>query len=277
MYLHFFPEWTGTLIKFLKDQLVKLQDYYYQGDQALLASSIPNMANGGTLTVPNTPNASNSSTSSSSSSSSTATASTTSAISNLETNLTSSSNVPCSSKDDMNEEQKSALKQWQYTLQLAKYMFEEGLLDRQELLLWILEVLDRMRTTPADDGILKLLLPLALQYLEEFVQSELLSRRLAYLCCKKIAHMCGNVDMSSVPQSPAAGALPLTETTNDNNAEKSEANCKDASANPQQPPAFNPLTAVFNEYLKCPHHRDILYYLSVIIQVRISIAEFLPR
>ena len=47
-----------------------------------------------------------------------------------------------------------------------------------------------MRSAPADDGVLKLLLPLALQYLDEFVQSELLARKLAYLCAKKLAQLC---------------------------------------------------------------------------------------
>jgi mediator of RNA polymerase II transcription subunit 12 len=67
---------------------------------------------------------------------------------------------------------------------------QEGLLERQEFLQWILELLDKMRSSPADDGILKLLLPLALQYLDEFVQSELLARKLAYLCAKKLAQLC---------------------------------------------------------------------------------------
>jgi hypothetical protein len=67
---------------------------------------------------------------------------------------------------------------------------QEGLLERQEFLQWILELLDKMRSSPSDDGVLKLLLPLALQYLDEFVQSELLARKLAYLCAKKLAQLC---------------------------------------------------------------------------------------
>lgn len=46
----------------------------------------------------------------------------------------------------MNEEQKIALKQWHYCSQLAKYMFEEGLLDRQEVLHWILDLLDKIKS-----------------------------------------------------------------------------------------------------------------------------------
>lgn len=148
-----------------------------------------------------------------------------------------------------------ALKQWHYCMQLAKYMFEEGLLDRQELLQWILELLDKIRSSPSEDGILKLLLPLALQYLEEFIQSELLARRLAYLCCRKLAHMCSNVETNSNPQSPSVA--------------KSEVNGnKDTTVAIQGPP--NPLTVAFNDYLTCAHHRDVIYSLATIIQVNKS-------
>lgn len=145
---------------------------------------------------------------------------------------------------------------------LAKYMFEEGLLDRQELLQWILELLDKIRSAPSDDGILKLLLPLALQYLEEFVQSELLARRLAYLCCKKIAHMCNNIETTCSPHSPSVA---VTNTT----AIKTEINgSKDRNFQLSQvSPMVNQLNSVFNDYLNCPHHRDIIYGLSTIIQV----------
>lgn len=145
-------------------------------------------------------------------------------------------------------------------------MFEEGLLDRQELLQWILELLDKMKSAPADDGILKLLLPLALQYLEEFVQSELLARRLAYLCCRKIVHMCNNVDTTCCPQSPSVAAVNAAAAS----TKSSEMNGnKDGGAapQPQTAPVVNQLNAVFNDYLNCPHHRDVLYGLSTIIQV----------
>lgn len=167
---------------------------------------------------------------------------------------TPNSNSQSTTNSVMNDEHKLAFKQWHYCTMLAKYMFEEGLLDRQEFLQWILELLDKMKNVPSDDGVLKLLLPLALQYLEEFVQSELLARRLAFLCCKKIAHMCSNVDATFNPQSPCIVA-PL----------KPEINGKETAPPPSV--AVNPLTTAFNDYLSCPHHRDIIYELSAIIQV----------
>uniref|UniRef100_A0A803T5N5 Mediator complex subunit Med12 domain-containing protein n=1 Tax=Anolis carolinensis TaxID=28377 RepID=A0A803T5N5_ANOCA len=58
-------------------------------------------------------------------------------------------------------EVEQALKQWEYNEKLAFYMFQEGMLERHEYLTWILDVLEKIR--PADDELLKLLLPLMLQ------------------------------------------------------------------------------------------------------------------
>ncbi|XP_014477352.1 PREDICTED: mediator of RNA polymerase II transcription subunit 12 [Dinoponera quadriceps] len=236
-------EWTGTLIKFLKDQLSKVQEYYHMGNHVASANnnnSTPNnsCSSNGTTGTNNSNNNTNSNVSNASNSNGSA---------NNQPATPTSSGQPVTGSA-MNEEHKLALKQWHYCVQLAKYMFEEGLLDRQELLQWILELLDKIRSSPSEDGILKLLLPLALQYLEEFIQSELLGRRLAYLCCRKLAHMCSNVD--SNPQSPSI-------TKNEVNGGKETA--------VQGPP--NPLTVAFNDYLTCAHHRDVIYSLSTIIQV----------
>lgn len=151
-------------------------------------------------------------------------------------------------------EHKLAVRQWSYCVQLAKYMYEEGLLERQEYLNWILELLDKMRSNPQDDGILKLFLPLALQFLDEFIQSELLSRRLAYMCAKKLAYMCNNV---------AESTLSLTSPQSDLIKTENQTGDKDKK---DIVPA-NPLQMTFNEYLNCPHHRDIILELSCILQV----------
>lgn len=230
----FISEWTGTLIKFLKDQLSKLQEYYHVNH---------NVSNG-------TNNGSNGSNLNGNSNSGTANNQPTTPNPNPGPNLGTT----------MNEDHKLALRQWHYCIQLAKYMFEEGLLDRQELLQWILELLDKMRSAPLDDGILKLLLPLALQYLEEFVQSELLARKLAYLCCRKIAQMCSNVENTTSPQSPMVAAIV-----------KSEVNS--TKENAVLPAPVNPLTVTFNDYINCPHHRDIILGLSVIIQVMLPFSK----
>lgn len=232
------------MIKFLKDQLSKLQEYYHVNTNNLSST------NNGTTT--NTTNGNNSQNCSNASNNNNNT------VNNQPTTPNPNPNAgQIISTSTMNEDHKLALKQWHYCIQLAKYMFEEGLLDRQELLQWILELLDKMRSAPSDDGILKLLLPLALQYLEEFVQSELLARKLAYLCCRKIAQMCNNVDNNINPQSPM---LAVTVKSEVNNTPKENNTVTQTST-------INPLTVTFNDYINCPHHRDIILGLSVIIQV----------
>lgn len=257
-------EWTGTLIKFLKDQLSKLQEYYHMGNHVANTSNNNSTTNtscnsNGTAGTNNSSSNSNSSGNNNSNNNS---ANNSNSASNNTSNGSANNQPPTPTSSSqsatgstMNEEHKLALKQWHYCVQLAKYMFEEGLLDRQELLQWILELLDKIRSSPSEDGILKLLLPLALQYLEEFIQSELLARRLAYLCCRKLAHMCNNVESNNNPQSPSI-------TKNEVNGSK------DTTVAVQGP--LNLLTVAFNDYLTCAHHRDVIYSLSTIIQVKNS-------
>lgn len=93
-------------------------------------------------------------------------------------------------------------RQWIYCTKLCKAMCEENLLDRYEFLQWALELVDRMRCKSTDDGFLKIFLPFAFQYMPFIIESERLSRRLAYLVCKKIGYMLHYVtedDMISVP------------------------------------------------------------------------------
>lgn len=127
----------------------------------------------------------------------------------------------------MNDEQKLVMKQYQYTQQLMKTIYEEGLLDRQDVLQWILDLLDKSRTSqPSEDGMFRLLLPLALQYLEEFVQSELLARKLSYLASRKLASLCygepglsptGNLNSNSIVNSGASNNTNNTNSSNNSN------------------------------------------------------------
>lgn len=112
-----------------------------------------------------------------------------------------------------------------------------------------------MKTQPSDDGILKLFLPLALQFLDEFIQSELLSRRLAHLCAKKLSYMCNNI---------AESTLNLTSPQSDVNKTENQSVDKDK----KDIVPVNPIQMTFNEYMNCPHHRDIILELSCILQVR---------
>ena len=131
-------EWTSTLTRFMGEQLSKLQEFYQKNN------------------------------SSSSSSSSTALA------------AVSASNASSYHNGSplMSDEQRVALRQFNYCQQLCKVMYEEGLLDCQDFLTWILDMVEKCKT--CEDGNLRLVVPLVLQYSEEFVQCEILSRKLAF-------------------------------------------------------------------------------------------------
>lgn len=133
-------------------------------------------------------------------------------------------------------------------MQLLKYMYEEGLLDRQEVLGWILELLEKTKSQPSDDCILRLFLPLALQYLDEFVQSELLSRRLAHLSTKKLGYMLNNVAESNLATSP--------------HSELAKTEQKEGEKDKKDGALPNPLQSTLIEYQNCPHHRDIGWFLA---------------
>jgi mediator of RNA polymerase II transcription subunit 12 len=224
-------EWTGTMIKFLKDLIPKLMEYYHTGPplekpSVLSSSSNPtsNMTvssntSGASLTVPPP----------------------------LVSPAGGSSLIPVPATPQ--EEQKLALKQWTYCTQLCKYMFEEGLLDKHEFLNWILDLFDKLRTQPTEDGILKLYLPLGLTYMQDFVQSERLSRKLAYLVSKKLSTMIHEM----------ANHLSL-----ENNSKVDQNNAKNAENNNK---VMSPNERALEEYLVCPQHRDSIIQLSCILQV----------
>uniref|UniRef100_A0A915HQD2 Mediator complex subunit Med12 domain-containing protein n=1 Tax=Romanomermis culicivorax TaxID=13658 RepID=A0A915HQD2_ROMCU len=127
----------------------------------------------------------------------------------------------------------AALKQWQYCVKLARYMFEEGLLEKQEFLKWLLDVFSDKCQNP-DEGSLKLILPVVMQYMDGILRSELLSRRLSYLCCKKLSIYYADTGSSS----PDHRASPM------------------GNAGGQW----------YAEFTKCSFHKSIVLSLSGIIQ-----------
>lgn len=302
-------EWTGTIIKFMKDLLPRLHEHYQQGtsltDSRLntstsslncvnLGGSTPNASN--TVTPPLTSPASTNIHSPANSS--------VTNTPNTVSSLSSGSYTPgvCNPSNQIitcnPDDYKISLKQWNYCDQLCKYMYEDGLLDRHEFLNWILDLLDRMRAQPSDDGLLKIFLPLALQYMPEFVQSERLSRRLAYLVCKKLAHMLTtaleakeNANFSSsngfesngmtklenriktelMDQAPAT-PVSLNTTpmiTEEINSSMKLLSCESNVPGPVDlpPPPPNPLETILNEYLTCPHHHDLILQLSAVLHI----------
>lgn len=290
-------EWTGTIIKFMKDLIPRLHEHYTQGPSSIesrLSSSNSSLNLGGS-----TPNASNTVTpplaSPASGNIHSPANNSLSGTPNANSSLVNSGGFTPGGSSIANqvvgygpEDYKIALKHWNYCAQLCKYMYEEGLLDRHEFLNWVLELLDRMRAQPTEDGLLKLFLPLALQYSMDFVQSERLSRRLAYVVCKKLAHMLttaletkenaglisGNTfegkgdvriksEINDSPMTPSSGNA--VAAVMDDVRIKQEPGTLDPAQLPPPPP--NPLETILNEYLTCPHHHDLTLQLSAILHI----------
>uniref|UniRef100_A0A8C0EP70 Mediator complex subunit 12L n=1 Tax=Bubo bubo TaxID=30461 RepID=A0A8C0EP70_BUBBB len=151
----------------------------------------------------------------------------------------------------MPQEMEQALKQWEYNEKLSFYMFQEGMLERHEYLTWILDVLEKIR--PTDDDLLKLLLPLMLQYSEEFVQSAYLSRRLAYFCARRLSLLLSDGPNLVAAHSPhmiiGASNPPLA-----------------APSPPAAGPVVSPVQLACSDFLSCPQHRPLVYGLSCMLQ-----------
>lgn len=93
------------------------------------------------------------------------------------------------------EDGNKGYKYWCYITELCEVMYYQGLLDRQDFLQWMLDTIERYRHP--DDPIIRLLLPLLLQYAKEFVKYELQSRKLAYHCAKKITLLVSDTEAIS--------------------------------------------------------------------------------
>lgn len=239
-------EWTGTIIKFMKDLMPKLAEYYHQGPlpekTPALANSTPNTNPITPVTVPPPL---------------TSPASSIHSPANASSNP-SSVNIVAQNGSLLPEDNKAELKHWNYCSQLCKYLYEEGLLDRHEFLNWVLDLLDRIRSQPGDDGLLKLFLPMTLQYMSDFVQSERLSRRLAFLVCKKLSHVIN----SALESKEIQGSTNLEQLLNGPDI-KNETNPTESMVVDSK----NPIETLLHEYLTCPHHRDIIMQLGTILQV----------
>lgn len=144
-----------------------------------------------------------------------------------------------------------ALKQWEYSVKLAFHMFQEGMLEKHEYLTWILDVLEKIR--PMDDDLLKLLLPLMLQYSDEFVQSAYLSRRLAYFCARRLALLLSDSTGLLAAHSPHRMIGPH--------------NASIRAPSPSPPgPGVSPVQLAFSDFLSCAQHGPLVYGLSCMLQ-----------
>lgn len=246
-------EWTGTMIKFLKDLIPKLMEYYHTGPPLATAATSTTSSS---ISTSSNNNLNPLNSSSSSAGSGLTVPPPLASPASAQSSATSIIPIPATPQ----EEQKLALKQWNYCTQLCKYMFEEGLLDKHEFLTWIIELLDKLRTQPSEDGILKLYLPLTLSYMQDFVLSERLSRRLAYLAAKKLSSMLNDM----LNYLSADGNNSKNSNNNNNNNDQHNEN---KSGESEEPKYLNPYEKALDEYLTCCQHRDTVMQLSCILQV----------
>ncbi|OUC47862.1 transcription mediator subunit Med12 [Trichinella nativa] len=129
----------------------------------------------------------------------------------------------------MNSEFECHYRHWQYTTKLTRHLFEEGLLDKEMLLNGLLDIFAE-KIYASSFGILKMLVPVLLQFIDGFVMSVLLSRRLVYLACKVLSAM--KIDN-------------LQNNSENMKEEEEEEGTLD--------------------YLNCPFHRTVLFGLSNVI------------
>ncbi|XP_071839285.1 mediator of RNA polymerase II transcription subunit 12-like protein isoform X3 [Apostichopus japonicus] len=116
------------------------------------------------------------------------------------------------------------------------FLYEEGMLECHDYLAWTVDTLEKIK--PSDDITLRFLIPYVMQFAEEFVKSQMLSRRLAYYCGNRL---CSLIEDSQTCQSTNQVAS--------------------ASSSNQ-----NMYQALFSEYLGCPQHRTIILGLGTLLQ-----------
>jgi len=67
-----------------------------------------------------------------------------------------------SSDDSTKNENSTAHKNWIYTLEMCEYMYNQGLLDRQEFLQWVLEMVEKCKYP--DDPLMRMVLPILVSF-----------------------------------------------------------------------------------------------------------------
>lgn len=170
------------------------------------------------------------------------------------------SNNSFSSMNNHNQPQnnlKELVNQWFYYTKLAKYLYEEGLLDRQDFLIWLLELFEKIKSI--DDPMLNLLAPMLVQYVNEFTQSEFLSRHLAFHCAKKISQL---VDYCNE----------FNETEKENNMKDEKSSITLNNSNSKSSTEVSTinakiLTNSFKDIILCSKYQELLFSLSTVIQV----------
>lgn len=151
----------------------------------------------------------------------------------------------------------SLQKNWQYFTQLTRHLFEEGLLDKHDFLTWLLDLFEKIKSP--DDSVMKIIIPLLLQYVDDFTESEILSRKLAFQCTKKLNLLIN--DFTNFQNNPNENNKTSVSSPEDNE------NTKLNNMNNENSSASDPLISCFSQLLNCTLHRSVVLGLSSIIQI----------
>jgi len=158
---------------------------------------------------------------------------------------------------ELKPENSVPLKQLLYTQEMTFYMYQEGLLDRQDCLQSILDIVEK--TKSPDEPLFRLLMPTLLRYCPEFSKSVLLARKMAYQCAKKITHLVLETDAFMSAHTPSNNT---TNNSNDNSATSPSKTATIPGTNQPLPPVLSALIELQND----PYNRMIILTLSSLLQ-----------
>lgn len=162
------------------------------------------------------------------------------------------------------------LKQWNYYTSLARQMYDDGLLDRHEFLTWMIELFEKIKSV--DDSMLNLIVPLLIQYVDEFTLSEFLSRRLAYYSSKKINQLVMefNIELHSSNETDKENQNSTAEKSGSANSTPTKTTAESSISSSLIVNGLvnaNVLKNCYLEITSCTRHQNILFSLCSIVQV----------
>ena len=103
--------------------------------------------------------------------------------------------------EEVSPEKSLAYKQLNYAWDLCSNMYNQGLLDRQEFLQYLVECVEKTRDP--EEPLFRLLMAQLMRYCGEFPKSALLARKLSYHCARKITTLVLETEAYSANSDPA--------------------------------------------------------------------------
>ena len=102
--------------------------------------------------------------------------------------------------EEVSPEKSLAYKQLNYAWDLCSNMYNQGLLDRQEFLQYLVECVEKTRDP--EEPLFRLLMAQLMRYCGEFPKSSLLARKISYHCARKITTLVLETEAYSANSDP---------------------------------------------------------------------------